>query len=803
MLPDRESKAYEVEKGPIRKGPFLLREVKLYMLWIIVYLTLLAGSGGLWGDQLSSIDSCPGGESRLAVGDVLDFKRGALESRKGNYSFGDSLNCKVVGGWFRGPNYDVFIADTLAYIGDGRYLDILNVKSTCAPVLIGRALTSSVVRGVCVSGDYAYVADEVAGLCIIDVSDPGFPQIVGYSPGYFATRVWVVDTLAYLADGGAGVKVIDISNPSSPVEIGRYVSKPAWDLYLLGHYAYVTSWDRGLTVIDVSNPASPQEVGHCLTGGYAYGVFISKGYAYVADQTRGVCVLDISDPEDPVLIGSHNLLTGSELTIFVSGKYAYVATSKGELGVIDLVDPGHLVGSLNTRGRAFGLYVLGSYVYLADGNKGLRIIDVSDPTSLTELGCYDTPGFAQRVYVSDNLAYVTDYYDGGFRIIDVSDPESVKQVGYFDAEDNLSASGIYVADSLAYLGTEGWLRIVNISDPAHPKQVGFCRTQQEMYDLIKNVWVAGDYAYVANGYGGFKVVKISDPEHPFVVGMAGVDPFDIYVAGNYAYVANYGYTFHHDGLKVVDVSNPEDMDLPIIGSLETGSSTASIYVLGNRAFLTDYDRGLVTVDISDPHHPKELTRLSLEGRAEDVYVPDGKYAYIADGSAGLRIIDVSRPMLPSFEVGYYETGGYASAVFVSEKHIYIADGSAGLYILESPYLGVEEKMVEEHPVSFILSQNYPNPFNAITVISYAVPSTGQLSADGGRAWVVELRVHNITGQLVRTLVNESQGPGVYSVSWDGRDAQGQDVGSGVYFYRLKVKGDRLKVSEMRKMILLR
>ena len=46
----------------------------------------------------------------------------------------DSLNCRLLGGWFSGPNHAVFVKDTLAFIGDGGYLKILNVKNPEAPV---------------------------------------------------------------------------------------------------------------------------------------------------------------------------------------------------------------------------------------------------------------------------------------------------------------------------------------------------------------------------------------------------------------------------------------------------------------------------------------------------------------------------------------------------------------------------------------------------------------------------------------------------------------------------------------------
>jgi len=104
------------------------------------------------------------------------------------------------------------------------------------------------------------------------------------------------------------------------------------------------------------------------------------------------------------------------------------------------------------------------------------------------------------------------------------------------------------------------------------------------------------------------------------------------------------------------------------------------------------------------------------------------------------------------------------------------------------------------PNSFSLSQNYPNPFNATTAISYQQSAiSNQLSADGGRSSAVTLRVYNIAGQLVRTLVDERQGVGNHSVLWDGKNGEGEEVGSGVYIYKLRV-GDRVF---SRKMVLLR
>jgi len=101
------------------------------------------------------------------------------------------------------------------------------------------------------------------------------------------------------------------------------------------------------------------------------------------------------------------------------------------------------------------------------------------------------------------------------------------------------------------------------------------------------------------------------------------------------------------------------------------------------------------------------------------------------------------------------------------------------------------------PKSYSLFQNYPNPFNPSTVIRYSLPVASQ------KRLTVSLKIYNILGQEVRSLVEEKQAPGYYEARWDGKDEGGNPVSSGVYFYRLEAKGDRLRVEKVRKMVVLR
>jgi hypothetical protein len=92
---------------------------------------------------------------------------------------------------------------------------------------------------------------------------------------------------------------------------------------------------------------------------------------------------------------------------------------------------------------------------------------------------------------------------------------------------------------------------------------------------------------------------------------------------------------------------------------------------------------------------------------------------------------------------------------------------------------------ETVPEAYALHQNFPNPFNPNTAIRYELPNEGR----------VVLRVYNILGQEVRTLVNAKQAAGVQTVRWDGRNNLGQAVSSGIYLYRLEA-GSYVKTLKM-------
>ena len=107
----------------------------------------------------------------------------------------------------------------------------------------------------------------------------------------------------------------------------------------------------------------------------------------------------------------------------------------------------------------------------------------------------------------------------------------------------------------------------------------------------------------------------------------------------------------------------------------------------------------------------------------------------------------------------------------------------------APETAVLEEPSAAVPGAFSLEQNNPNPFNSSTVIRFGLPMSGE----------VELLVYNLAGQRVATLIEGVREAGAYAVQWDGRNASGQSLASGVYLYRLQ-SNERV---ESRKLLLLK
>jgi hypothetical protein len=317
-------------------------------------------------------------------------------------------------------------------------------------------------------------------------------------------------------------------------------------------------------------------------------------------------------------VGATEPLAGFVKDVTIADNTAYVVDDEG-LWVVDISNPAYPteVGFYDTPGYAEGVTVAGQYAYVADGWAGLRVVDVSDQANPTEVGFVYTLGYAFDAALAEDIAYIAGA-GAGLRVVDISNPFDPIEVGFYDTPGY--AHGIAVADDIAYIADE-WegLRVVDVSNPIRPAEVGFYDTPGWSF----NVAVVGTTAYIADAFAGLRVVDISVP------------------------------------------ANPTE-----IGAYEVRGHAGQIVVAGGIAYVADRDWGLRVVDVSNPIHPAQVGFYGPLGYADGVAVA-GDYAYVAAGAYGMRVVNISDPSHPT-EVGAYETNSYVTSVAVAGNYAYVA-----------------------------------------------------------------------------------------------------------------------------------
>lgn len=305
----------------------------------------------------------------------------------------------------------------------------------------------------------------------------------------------------------------------------------------------------------------------------------------------------------------------------------------------------------------------------------------------------------------------------------------------------------------------------------------------------RKVWVSTFPGLIVSEDGGGNWTSVDPPDYQYISAICfdPVDPLTVYVSTE-AYEPHYGSVFKTtDGGKSWEEKN---QGLP--WEVSIGTICADPQTPGILYTVPTWVDSLTVYKTTDGGE-------SWEGRR----ITEGTGCWVAD-------IQV-HPCYPNVLYlgtcgagGFYQSFNWASTwstisndgvkqivINKQEPEKIYALFEDGIWCYEDPLVPVEEDSGPDLqlPDRYTLLQNYPNPFNTQTVITYRLP----------QASPVILSIYNLLGQEVKTLVDERQQAGSHQVCWQGEDAQGEAVASGVYFCRLQVAG----YTETNKMILLR
>jgi len=248
------------------------------------------------------------------------------------------------------------------------------------------------------------------------------------------------------------------------------------------------------------------------------------------------------------------------------------------------------------------------------------------------------------------------------------------------------------------------------------------------------------------------------------------------------------------------VTRPANGDeITIVGGLLTHTNPPVVVVFAiNGQFWRDPRRGHGGHGGGDHHgngcDPDSITAIELEGTAlvDSCRGPHGEHiCYAADTDADGApnyALDFGRPdydpgngairPLAGDEITIVGGQIYCPHAMLPIVIVYEINGllwrvPGDTIGLGAATLSADEPVSVGQPASHLVAQNYPNPFNPVTTISYSIPVSGD----------VQLKVFDITGREVATLVNAQQNAGSYAVAWNGSASA-----SGIYLYRVSVGG---------------
>jgi len=640
-----------------------------------------------YGEQACTFASCGDGYLNFASGETCDD--GPNNGQPAGFLFTDwseriagtqtsySINAVDVSG-----NYAFTIAN-----GD---MVIMNISNPTNPTFVATHITPGNAQGIYVQGNFAYIADYTNGLRIVDISNPASPQTRSNiaTPGD-AIDVVVSGNFAYVADLTA-MQIIDVANPNAPILRGRFDdNRPANDIVgvaVNGNRAYIVNGYQRMTSINITNPDFPTQVGFYYDNGYMNDIFVYNNTVFIASNYQ-LEIIDVTTNEsNPIRIG---LLNGGINDVVVNNNIAYVAAGNDGMKIIDVSNTSNprLMGVVDTTGYTVDLVVKNNYAYIAAETGGLVIIDIS-PTYQPILSNHiASPGY-HEIAVANNRLYVAEGNGSTsyLKIFNISDPINPIPLNPYPAYPNYnmlgSTSGLKVVGDYLYSASMYYgLQVYRISDPTNIVRVSQCDDNFGALPycggLANEIDVVDNYAYIANGVGGFDIVDITNPENvQWVSHIPFGNALGVTVSGNYAYVSNY-----YNGGNNLNVVNITNKSAPFLqGTISVSSVSSGIKYLNDFIFLGDRFRGMAVINVSNKSAPT-LSSYIYTPEASNKLVIYGNYSFIANINS-MQVINISNPLNPSFSADYYNTGVQDSIVdlAINQDYIYLV-GNTGLDVV--------------------------------------------------------------------------------------------------------------------------
>ena len=665
-------------------------------------------------------------------------------------------------------------------------LHVVSLSDPDAPRIARTLESTGIPSSLILQGSWAYVAASQGGLEVYGTYDDyGFSYLDEYRPYPHVTVVAASETRTLAADEGGRVWPFYVQEGSilgrgDPYDFGTAVV----DIALGEKTAFVAlEGETRVAQVDVTIPGEVNFVRWAEMAGEASGFFYADSLLYVALGPSGLGIYDISDPDTAAWVGGFasggtaesNLVADEAYRVVVEDGTAYVVTQNTDrsLYILDVSDPvsPSFLSSATVDRRVFDVAVYQKYVYLAARVHGCAVLDARDPTEPLWLTAIPELRSAREFDTVEGKLFGSQGPDGVV-VLDLATPTNPLITFWEDTPGQVL--------DLALMGPQ--MAVADRSSLRMYKQnFAYADEQAPTYavGILPNPF--------ANAYVEFVIVAsealVERPEIRFTMGEIDslLDVRRLDVPRN---VYGAAYRLTETGGGNVAVSG-EDLS----GNKSEASKSFFVSYIRSARGGSIYD-GTGKLRITIPPRSGDGESYVLLAAVEDWELGESTEEKPASLAGPFRIAlgDVNGPVtvrmvdLPPNEEGVHPSlycWNGSSWDRLASEYDAAAKAVEGTLPGSSVFLFSYEGGGEVPPAPTVrMERNRPNPFNPETTILLHLSTAAP----------VRLAVYDITGRLVRTLVDGPLPAGTSAIRWDGRNDGGRSVGSGVYLSRLEALG---------------
>jgi len=715
-------------------------------------------------------------------------------AHKGNFVLDTQDSFTQIGQWGWGQCGTVVTKGKYAFIGNGILFQVLDISNPDSLKVIGEI--SPVYGGViAISGNYAYVAG--GGLSIIDISDPTKPVVKSFTrigiPGL--TAITIAKNYAIVGNVTGAVIIVDVSNILSPKILGSTAAS-GWvprSIVTVGNHMFVTSYGETVDDFDISNPYYPVRLGDYLFGRASSALTLYGNYLLVGVYQWFV-IFDASNPDSLKLVSSVKIPTGNNapFDITVRDSLAYVTLDTAGIAIVNISNISnpklikHIPYPYGVKNweQFLGpvqISVDSNSIYIACEN-GLWSVEM-DSMNVKKNSFFYTAGSPMKMTTDSANHIFAAENCFGLKIVDFADPSKPRLIGEYQPDE--AVNDVAVSNNKAYLLCDTDMQVLDVSNLAKPVLIGKVAFGDSLkVDYSEYTYgcliLSGSTVYAGRNSKRLYAIDVSNPAKPQIKSFYTLSgkPSAIFKYQNYIYIAN-----ALQGIQIINISDPNNLNDSVFLKV---TDLTGISIFNNKLFITN-STGFSEYELINPVNPilKYNIKLSTVNPAE--IKCDKNYAYIVD-LRNFSVVDISNPdsgKIVSIRDNSTAHDEYSACLSVFNNEVILGTLQSGIIFLRNNRVtGTGNINNLEAPGNFILIQNYPNPFNPATTISYEIPNSG----------FVTLRIYDILGREVKTLINERQSAGVHEVNFNARN-----FSSGVYLYVITTDGESL----VKKMVILK